>query len=352
MKKNKALLLFGALCLASCSTSAETVQIFIYDSADPFIASLKESLFSKLEGHYSYQTYMAERKQTTQNQQIIDAIDDKSTKIMVVNTVDRLASSAIIEKAESVSPKVPVIFMNREPLESDLQPADDEWVWSNCYYVGSDPAYEGQLQAEMADELFGGASNWSTSKYNKNGDDKVQVVVIKGEQGHQDTELRSKNCVEKLRELGYNVEIVATENCNWERDLAKKAMANLYSDSIELLFSNNDEMALGAIDYLNSYANEETNSSASSSVDSSLPFDERFFPIFGVDATSDGRAAVRSGYMDGTVLNDASTQASIISGLIDHFLKGGDLPSGSDKIIKEQNYYHVIGTKITKDNLR
>jgi hypothetical protein len=57
-------------------------------------------------------------------------------------------------------------------------------------------------------DFFGGPSSWSTSPYNKNKDAYVDVAIIKGEQGHQDSELRSTNCVNHLKELGYQVNVL------------------------------------------------------------------------------------------------------------------------------------------------
>jgi ABC-type sugar transport system substrate-binding protein len=70
------------------------VQIFIYDSTDTFISSLTSLLEQDLNGVYENKISYAERKQATQNAQILDAIGDSRTKVLVVNTVDRLASSS------------------------------------------------------------------------------------------------------------------------------------------------------------------------------------------------------------------------------------------------------------------
>jgi methyl-galactoside transport system substrate-binding protein len=339
-KKLKGGLLLPFLSLVACSSSNPLVQIFIYDSTDTFISSLTNSLEEKLSGVYENKIAYAERKQATQNAQILDAIADKNTKVLVVNTVDRLASSAIVEKAESLSPKLPVIFMNREPLKSVLTPDNDEWVRQNCFYVGSDPAVEGQLQADIANALFGGPSLWLTSPYNKNKDAYVDVAIIKGEQGHQDSELRSTNCVSHLKDLGYQVNVLETDYANWERSVAETLMETFYQPAIELLFCNNDDMALGAIDYLQS--GKATVSKQSDN------FAEKYCPIIGVDATEKGKAAVEAGTMTGTVLNDAATQAQVLSDLIAHAVSGKEMPTLSSSVVVDDNFYHVRGKTVTK----
>lgn len=349
----KTLLLLPFLALFSCQSPTSLAQLFIYDSTDTFIRSLRVALESRLSsGGIAYQHYYAERKQTTQNEQTIEALGDSRTKILAMNTVDRLASSALIEKAQSKN--VPIVFFNREPLAGDFA---GDWASQNCYYVGSDPAVEGRLQAEIADQIFGGKTAFASSVYDKNHDGVVDVAILKGEQGHQDTEQRSEFCISKLRDLGYSVNIVASAYCNWEKSVAEETMKTLYSTKIELLFSNNDDMALGAINYLQqdlpatSSASEtssiESSSSSSSSVN--LSFAERYFPIIGVDDTEAGQAAINEGTLAGTVLNNAGKQAKVIADLIEHVLNGTPIPDYPvDEVVPSGNFYHVLGEIVRK----
>jgi methyl-galactoside transport system substrate-binding protein len=346
----KTLLLLPFLALCACQSPSSIAQIFIYDSTDTFIGSLRLALERNLDGYLPYNdSHYAERKQTTQNEQTIEALNDSRTKILLMNTVDRLASSALIEKAESKN--VPIIFFNREPLVSDFS---GDWAQKNCFYVGGDPAVEGRLQADIANQIFGSAATYSTSGYDKNGDGIVDVAILKGEQGHQDTEQRSENCIARLRSLGYTVNIIESAYCNWERSVAKSTMKTFYNSSIELLFSNNDDMALGAIDYLkeldsasSSIAASSATSSMVSSVTSSgseLPFSQRYFPIIGVDDTKAGQAAIDAGTLAGTVLNNASKQANVIFDLIQHVLDEKAIPSyPAEEVVPSGNFYHVLG---------
>ena len=134
-------------------------------------------------------------------------------------------------------------------------------------------------------------------------------------------------------------------------------MKTLYSTKIELLFSNNDDMALGAINYLQqdlpatSSASEtssiESSSSSSSSVN--LSFAERYFPIIGVDDTEAGQAAINEGTLAGTVLNNAGKQAKVIADLIEHVLNGTPIPDYPvDEVVPSGNFYHVLGEIVRK----
>lgn len=346
MKNNflKTLLILPTICLGACQSVSRKAEIFIYDSTDAYVKSLQSHIIEDIDDYIDYHLNYAERKQMTQNEQFIEALNNSSTKIILINMVDRLASSALIEKA--AIKKIPMIFMNREPLADDFS---SSWATSNCFYVGGDPANQGTLQADIANDLFGGPTAFANSIYDKNKDGQIQVTILKGEQGHQDCEERSRYCISRLKELGYNVQIQNSAYCNWERSLARESMKSLYNDNIELLFANNDEMALGAIEYLENDLKEETSSSSIDSSSDSVPFYQRFFPIIGVDATDDGQAAVKAGTLYGTVLNNAAEQALVITDLMKYLLDATPIPSYVDDNINiDANFYHVEGEKITK----
>jgi methyl-galactoside transport system substrate-binding protein len=116
-------------------------------------------------------------------------------------------------------------------------------------------------------------------------------------------------------------------------------MESIYSDNIELLFANNDDMALGAIDYLKTI----------SSLNSNLPFEREFFPIIGVDGTTQAMEAIQNGTLSGTVLNDGEKQAEVIFDIIKNILDGATLPDYDSNIEITKNAYHVLGEKITKN---
>ncbi|MFA6667345.1 MAG: galactose ABC transporter substrate-binding protein [Bacilli bacterium] len=332
MKKNKlfSLLLLCNIILCSCGDNSKHISIFIYTYDDTFISSLVSNLRTLInESNIDANYYYASRSQAKQNEQITNEIENNNNKLLVVNSVDRLADSSIIDKAKLYD--LPVIFFNREPLDKDLEEG------SKYYYVGSNPKSEGLLQAKMAKNLFGSPYSLN-SLYDKNGDGKIQTVLLKGEQGHQDMENRSKYCIQGLENSGYKVDLLTTSYCNWSRSLGAEEMEKIYDsygDQIELIFSNNDDMALGAIDYL-----LEKNIFSSTATDVS----EQPIQIIGVDATSVARTAISNHLMYGTVKNDAKKQAETISELTNLIIENKSL-DGVD--FTSGNKIYVPGQEIT-----
>ena len=339
MKKNRTLILIPliSLMLASCAGNNKKISVFYYDETDTFIKELRSYMISGLnDAGYTYDFYFAQKSQNIQNTQITTEIENKNNRLLMVNSVDRLADSAIIEKAKNYN--LPIIFFNREPLDRDLVNE------TNFYYVGSNPQTEGLLQAEMAASLFGSPYNLNPL-YDKNGDNKIQLILLKGEQGHQDMENRSKYCIQGLKDKGYNVEILTTEYCNWNRTLAFDTMSVLYSlykDSIELLFSNNDDMALGAIDYFKKESIFKENARDVS---------EQPFPIIGVDGTSVALDAIKNHYLYGTIKNDSSSQARAIISLANYIVEGKKIDESFPFKFSANNKIYIEGKILVYSDL-
>jgi len=315
MKKNKSKFIIPliSLLLIGCSGKQNQISVFIYDENDTFLKELVSYLKADLTREsIEYSLNYAKRSQAVQNNQITKEIESKENRLLLINTVDRLSDSTIIEKATLYN--LPIIFFNREPLDRDLN------GHSNCYYVGSNPKTEGLLQAELAANLFSDPKSLNP-KYDKNGDGQIQIVLLKGEQGHQDMENRSKYCIDGLKDKGYNLDILTTTYCNWNRLEGYDAMSTiypLYGSEMELLFSNNDDMALGAIDY---FLEKEI------FIKDAADVSEQPFPIIGVDATIYGQEAIKDHYLYATIKNDSLTQADAVTTLASYLINNKEIPT-------------------------
>jgi methyl-galactoside transport system substrate-binding protein len=335
MKKlAKTAAIFLALCLlAACAQGSPKAAFFLYKGDDTFIAEMIASITERLPPEVAYEVREAGNSQAVQNQQIVELIDG-GYDLFVVNAVDRLACSAIVEKCAQKG--LPVIFFNREPQADALSGSD-------VYYVGAAADSLGRKQADMVDGLFAG--DFAGSKYDRNGDGVVQTVILKGEQGHQDAEKRTDNCVARLRELGYSVEVLAMEAADWNRRDGFEAMRRIYrehGENIELVFSNNDDMALGAIDYL-----LETGVFAEGRQGEAYA---QPFVVVGVDGTAVGLEAIGQGLLYGTVNNDSAKQSDAILLLSELIVKGEGL-GGFPYPVTNGHYVYIDGDIITLENL-
>ena len=136
-------------------------------------------------------------------------------------------------------------------------------------------------------------------RVDKNGDGVIQYLMFEGEAGHQDAIVRTEYSVNTLMQQGIPMEKLSYAIANWSRAEAQSKMMQFYpefQDRIELILSNNDDMALGVLD---AYAKI------------GLPKDKRPF-IYGIDGTVVGLEAVKKGNLMGTVYNDEQGQAKAL----------------------------------------
>lgn len=280
----------------SMGGKVETIKIgvTVYRKEDTFVNSLCAYIdkFAKQKEKETGKKILvnivdAQSNQAPQNDQVENFLS-QNYNVICVNMVDRTAAAVIVDKAKAAN--IPVIFFNREPVEEDLR------MWNRAYYVGADAAESGRLQGKIIAQAFKN----NPKLIDKNGDGKIQYVMLEGEQGHQDSLLRTEYSIKAVTNAGIRVEKLANDTANWQRAQGSAKMAAWlakFGSRIEVVFSNNDDMALGAIDTLK---------------ESKL---EPKPVVVGIDATENGLEAIKNGGMLGTVFNDAQGQAKVIFNL-------------------------------------
>ena len=115
----------------------------------------------------------------------------------------------------------------------------------------------------------------------------------------------------------FNREPVWEDLMQWE-DLNR--LISQYKDGIELVISNNDEMALGAVEAYRKAGYEQA----------------EWPVIFGIDGLDDALEAIKAGEMQGTVYNDKEDQALQIAKLAVEIFRGEDVNRNK---LKEGRYY-------------
>ncbi|MFC7682113.1 galactose ABC transporter substrate-binding protein [Paenibacillus sp. GCM10028914] len=338
MKKVTSVLLAGALLggvLAGCSSDGTKegsggkepkVGVAIYKFDDTFMTGVRNSIKEHAKGIASVDIVDSMNSQPTQNDKV-DLFISKKSDALLINPVDRTAAGVIIDKAKAAD--TPVVFLNREPLPEDMK------KWDKVYYVGAKAEESGTMSGELIVDY------WKANPgADKNGDGVLQYVMLMGEPGHQDAELRTKFSVEAIVNAGIKVEKVAEDSGMWDRVKGQEKMAaflGAHGDKIEAVLANNDDMALGAIEALKAagyFTGDKT------------------MPVVGVDATAPALEALKDGTMLGTVLNDAVNQGKA-SVTLASLLAKGETPT-KDNVgfdITDNQYIWISYKKITKDNM-
>ena len=309
------------LCISGCgsgkikSDKVLRVGVVTYTQDDPFINALADKLKENLKSMETEDmkiTVSVKNGNDDQQDQndIVEEMIDAGCDVLCVNLVDRTAPSQIIRLAKQND--IPIIFFNREPVWEDLM------QWEDLYYVGCDAEQSGVMQGEIAADYIK-----NHPEVDKNQDGEIQYVLLEGEAGHQDAISRTDFSVKTLIEKEVNLEKLSYQFADWNRGQAENRMNRLisqYKDGIELVISNNDEMALGAVEAYRKARYEQA----------------EWPVIFGIDGLDDALEAIKAGEMQGTVYNDKEDQALQIAKLAVEIFRGEDVNRNK---LKEGRYY-------------
>ena len=179
-------------CGSSNKKSNKTMRVGVvtYTADDPFINAMIEKVKSQLKTMETTNMNVIVSVRSGDNDQreqdeIVDEMIDAGCDVLCVNLVDRTAPANIIKSARQSD--IPVIFFNREPVRDDLM------QWEKLYYVGCDAKESGDMQGEIAANYIK-----KHSEVDRNGDGKIQYVLLEGEAGHQDAISRTDCSVKTI----------------------------------------------------------------------------------------------------------------------------------------------------------
>lgn len=326
--------------LSACNTNTRIIKtnngvkeikigVTLYKQEDTFISIITKNIeeiakAKESEGKYKITIDVVDAKgsSTNQNNQV-DRFVSQNYDVICVNMVDRTAASIIIDKAKSAN--IPIVFFNREPVEEDMQ------RWNKLYYVGAQAKQSGEMQANIIIDAY----KKDMRKVDKNGDGKIQYVMLEGEPGHQDALIRTEYCVKTITKNGIELEKLADDTANWQSAQATTKMAQWikeFGNKIEVVFSNNDDMALGAINALDN-----------ANITDNRPL------IVGTDGMPNALEAVKNGLMIGTVISDYKLQADEIFNIAYILATHGDMNSVG--LLEKGKYIRTSHTEVTSDNI-
>ncbi|MBP5158886.1 MAG: galactose ABC transporter substrate-binding protein [Lachnospiraceae bacterium] len=321
-----ALTLIMAVSLCACGSKDSgkknyKVGVSIYQYTDNFMTLYRneiEAYFKTLEtDDVKYEITMVDGKNDMAEQSNqVDNFITQGMDVIILNLVQTSSADAIIDKV--VKAGIPLVLINREPLgdngdESYKGILDNEKV---CY-VGADARQSGTFQGQIVANL--------PDHGDINGDGKISYIMIEGDPENVDAQYRTEFSIKALTDAGYQVECLDDQVGNWDQTKGQELCANAlsqYGDAIEVVFCNNDAMALGAATAIQT---------AGRTVGTDIY-------LLGVDALDECQEMVKNGTMTGTVLNDHIGQSHKAVDVAVSLLKG-------EKI---QNYYWVDYVMVTK----
>jgi len=202
----------GDAAEGSADMSNVEIGVCIYKFDDTFMTGVRNNMQAQADTlGAKIELVDSQNKQATQNDQV-DTFITKGMTALAVNPVDRTAAGPLVEKASAAG--LPIVFLNREPEPDVMQSYDKVW------YVGAKAEESGTMSGEII------ADYWNANKEtaDKNGDGKLQYIMVTGEPGHQDATLRTEYSVKALEAAGIEVEEIGNDTAMWDKVKATELM--------------------------------------------------------------------------------------------------------------------------------
>ena len=323
-----ALAIVMVMSLVACGGSAESAEsevttykvgVAIYQYNDNFMTLYRqeiEAYFKTLETDtVKYNITMVDSKNDMAEQtNQIDTFITQGMDVIILNLVQTSSAEVLIDKV--VAAGIPCILINREPLGDNGDESYEGIINNaNVCYVGADARQSGTYQGEIVLAL--------DNKGDINGDGVVKYVMVIGDPENPDAQYRTEYSVKALTDAGVQVNKLVENVGNWDQakgnEIVDAALAQ-YGDEIEVVFCNNDGMALGAAAAIEAAGRK---------------VGEDIY-LLGVDALDECQEMVKAGTMTGTVLNDHIGQSHAAVDAAVAALNGEAL----------QNYYWVDYVKV------
>ena len=261
----------AALALGAPAAHAQKIGLAMAQ-LDTFLTILKDgTLDAAKKAGATIQVEDAQNDVGKQLSQIQNFIAQKVDAI-IVNPVDTDATPKMTKMVSDA--KIPLIYVNRKPVDFEKLPA-------GVAFVASDERVSGTLETKEVCRVLKGKGN---------------IVVLMGELSNEAARTRTKDIEE----------VVATPDCSgikildkregkWSRTSAQDIVTNWLSSGLKFdaIIANNDEMALGAINALKASKKWTAD-----------------YMVAGIDATPDALASMKAGDIKVTVFQNAAGQGT------------------------------------------
>ena len=232
---------------------------------DLWLTTLRDAMSEYAATQPDVELVMVDSKEdvATQLAQVENFVTQKVDAIVVI-AANTDAADPMTKAAQDAG--IPLVYVNRLP--SNLP--------EGVSYVGSDSIQAGIMQAEWLAEKLGGKGN---------------VVIMNGNLAQEAAQKRTEGEKQVFAKFP-DIKIIREDTGNWSRDQGLALMENWLAsgDQIDAVASNNDEMAIGAIQ----------------AIDAAGKLGEIL--VGGVDASPDALQEMDKGRLNVTVFQNAKGQ--------------------------------------------
>lgn len=264
-----------AMMFASCKTEGQNKKIVgaFNDFNDTFLVYVRQEMERYVKEKYqNYEiSFVDGRGDHATLQNALENVAIQEVDGVLINLVNPEAAGPIEEIF--VKDNIPHIYFNRMPINLEE---------NSFYYVGIDEYQCGSLQAEYV------------SQFKRTGN----AVILLGILGNDSVIKRTAGAKDYLLSNMREMNIVREQTGNWQREQGLRIVETWLTAGVQIdaIFSNNDEMALGA-------------SQALIQAGKKIGTGNGEVIVCGIDATPDAQNAIREGTLSMSVLQDSVVQA-------------------------------------------
>ena len=271
----KTLIVAGFAAMMTTTAMADGIGVSMARFDDNFLTVLRNGIQAQADAAgLSVQIEDAQDDVAKQLDQINNFIAS-GVDAIIVNPVDTSATQAMTDAAAAAG--VPLVYVNRQPINVDTLPDNQAFVASN----ESESSSKGVIEQ---------CRLWA-----EEGKAEVNVYVMQGQLSNKAAVQRTQNIYDVIEagQCPVTINVIDQQTANWSRDEAQNLMTNWLSTgaAFDGVIANNDEMALGAIQAMKAAG-----------------IDMASVVVSGVDATQDALASMQAGELDITVFQNAAAQ--------------------------------------------
>lgn len=333
------LLLMGSLAACSPDFSNEknkqanhypsaSIGISISSTAtNPFFQNMHRIYDEEAKAHakeLKIQLQSADNNQETQNMQLQNMVE-QGAKSLIINLADVKQSKEVVDYW--CKKNIPVVYFNRKPDERDLASCE------NAYFLDGDVTQAAVYQGIQVLQKWQQHPQWD-----KNQDGIIQYAIIMGLPEHDGSIQRTKwagNTLGTYPQLKRKTQQIFKDFAFFQENKAEELVTQWTQQpefsQVEVILTNNDTMALGALAAL-----EKQNIK---------------LPIFGIDGSKAALQAIEQGKLAGTVFNDFEGQAKVSLRMAANLAAGKNVMDGLNHFLEHKTVL-IQAQDINQDNLK
>ncbi|MDR3594647.1 galactose ABC transporter substrate-binding protein [Clostridium sp.] len=287
--------IFASQILNNNSEKPVNVAVLLYSFDDLFMSRLKQS-FEDLQKENSdkvrFTFYDGKNNIAIQEQGIDFAIQNGADLIManLADVSERSVQNVISRVKEK---NVPIVILDVAPQVVSEVSKD----FSKAAYILANSDKAGEAEGKILADLW----NKNKAVLDKNNDNILQYILLQGDVANPVSIDRTKYVISTLNDSGIQTQQLELVNAIWLKELAKSSMESLflkYDGRTEAIISNNDAMAIGAIEALQEYGYNEGDKTKN-------------IAVVGIDGLPEAKELVDKGSMTGTVTQDPKVLAEV-----------------------------------------